>query len=186
MTVLLILFGASAPAFSSDTFRFGVSPGFVRAEVNDPDGNSASKTSVEILNVVMTQAFGRDSRMLYQGYYHAFNLDAGTSDIGQHVNRNGFSFSFQSAFHVARGWAPWGGVGLGLTEEKYKNRHTVDSGGFLATEYPDRKTTNYGVLLNAGTQWNLTRNWDAGIHVQYEQALGDGISAAYLSFMLLY
>lgn len=184
-TFLLALL-VCVPSYAADSFHFGVAPSVAMVSVKDPDGSTKSTTTGELLNFFMTQNFGRDNRLMYQGYYHAFNLDAGTGDIGQHVTRTGVSFTWETEFRVARGWKPWGGAGLGISQEKYKNRHTVDSGGFLLAEFPARDTTNYSLVLGAGTQWNLSSNWDAGIRVQYEQPFSNGTSAASLAFMLLF
>lgn len=177
---------ASVPSYAADAFHFGVAPSVAMVAVKDPDGSTKSATTVALLNFMMTQDFGRDSRLLYQGYYHAFNLDAGTGDIGQSVTRTGVSFTWETEFRVARAWKPWGGVGLGITQEKFKNRHTVDRGGFLLLELPARDTTNYSVVVGGGSQWSLSRNWDAGIRVQYERPFSDGTSSASLAFMLLF
>jgi hypothetical protein len=79
--------------------------------------------------------------------------------------------SYQMTLRVARGWKPWVGIGGAYASERYTDRYTVTSGGFLCATcpYPDRNKDDFLVLLNASTQWTVSRNWDMGIHLQFEQ-----------------
>jgi len=86
--------------------------------------------------------------------------------------------SYQMMMRVTRGWKPWLGVGAAYANESYSNRYTVTSGGFLCATcpYPDRTNDDFLVVVNASSEWQVNRDWDMGIHLQFEQPVtSDGM-----------
>lgn len=177
-----------SPSYAADTFHFGVAPSVATVLVKDPDGNTKSGTTASLTNFLVTQAVGRD-RLFYQGYFQAFSLKAGVSDIGQNVENIGVNVSGQIALRNARGfspWTPWAGLGLGAAQGKYKLRHTIDQDGYLLNEYADRSRLNYYVVGNLSNEWALKKGWGTGVTLQYQHPITGGIKSLSVAFTILY
>lgn len=185
---LLIVFtsGVSLPAQADDTFQFGLAPSLKNVMVRDPEGDSKTKTVGNVLNLVMMQDFRGDGRLFYELYYDSFSIDAGVSEVGQHVERLGTILAYQTRIRATRGWKPWAGVGLNISEDKYSLRHRVDREGFLAQRFPNLERTNYGVVANTTTQWSITKNWTAGVYFSYEHPIESGTRVLSLAAVFLW
>lgn len=173
-------------AVADESIRYGLMPGISQFSVDDPDGGTDPTQEFNPFNAILANDFGRDSRVLSQVYYQPFTLDAGVTTVGQEVSRGGVAVSWQGMLRIARAWKPWVGVGLGYSQDSFKKRYTVDKDGFLAARYANRKESAVNLILNASTEWQWTRDWDIGFHVQYETPLEGSTQALSVSVMLLY
>jgi len=173
-------------ATADEPLRVGIIAGAGTYRVSDPAGPTSAANAPDV-GVVATMDWARDARLLFQGHYQQFTLDAGTRNIGQHVKRVGVSASYQHLLRLTRDWKPWLGVGLEYTRETDSLRHTIDSGGFLAATYPDRSNSPLSAVLSASTEWAWTRDWDLGFSLQYDAALGaNATTALVLDFVAVY
>ena len=79
------------------------------------------------------------------------------------------------------------GLGAELGLDDFNNRHTVDSGGFLAELFPDRSASNLGLILNSG--FNLKKTQDGyfvGLNVNYHIPIDNGIDGLSISAFVLW
>ena len=111
-------------------------------------------------------------------YYDSYSVSASTGHIAQTVTAYGINASYQWMFRVARAFKPYFGVGLGYSGENFKNRYnTTPDGLYLNTTYPNRSVQAFNAIVNASTEWQLSRNWDIGLHIQFEQPIAGGLTA---------
>jgi hypothetical protein len=185
--IVLLLGLASLPTAASDTFRFGVLPSLSAYNVTDPDGPTATNSAASLLSAVMFVEHGRDGRIMFQVVQDKFSLNASTTDIGQDVTSLEFLAAYQWQFRVTRGWKPWIGIGAGYANESFENRYTMTAGGFLGNTYPNRNLNDYKLILNTSTEWPVGKDWDMGIHLQFEEPISsDGIRTIRLGFYVVY
>lgn len=171
------------------SMRFGLMPIVSRYDINDPIGSTGAGSDVTPLSGVVIFDAGRDGRVFVHAYSADFQVTASTTDIGQKVKQNGLNASYQTMFRLTRSIKPWFGLGLGYSSERYQERHRITSGGFLApgSPYASRSVENITAVINASHEWQYNRNFDIGLHLQYEQPIsGDGASAARLGFYVVY
>ena len=178
--------GVSALARADDAMRFGVSPSVSAFHLKDPDGPTANGSAFTPLSGLLIASAGRDARVLVHIQYDSFDVAASTTDIGQNVRRVGGDVSYQTLFRLSRAWKPWGGIGLGYTNESYTTRYTLTPGRHLASQYPDRTSSSVALVVNTSTEWRLDRDWSMGAQLQYEQPLGSGASALRFGLYLVY
>jgi len=184
--LLFLLSTYSVSTVADDAMRFGVSPSVSGFHLKDPDGPTASASAFTPLSGLLIATAGRDARVLVHVQYDKFSVAASTTDISENVTRLGGDVSYQTLFRLSRAWKPWGGIGLGYTNEQYTTRYTLTPGGHLATQYPDRSVSSVALVLNTSTEWRLNRDWSMGAQLQYEQPLGSGASALRLGLYLVY
>lgn len=171
LTLCILFFDISAHA--AETFRFGVLPSIASYSLDDPLGPTEPRISFSPAAVLLAD-MGRDSRLLANVAYDKFTTNASTTNIHNDVTSLSVGVSYQMMFRITRGWKPWFGAGVAYASETYSNRYTLTSGGFLCATcpYPDRTKDDFLFLLNASTEWQLSRDWDMGIHLQFEQPTG--------------
>lgn len=169
--VFVSLFCAAPLAAAAETFRFGVLPMVAGYDVYDPNGPTEQRAAFSIAGVILVD-MGRDSRLVGQLVHDSFQLSASTTNIAQDVSSTGANVEYQMMFRVMRGWKPWIGLGAGYASESYSNRYTVTPGGFKGASYPDRTKDDFTVVVNTSTEWQLNRDWDMGVHLQFEQPTG--------------
>ncbi len=184
--LLLSACGIGTRALADDAMRFGISPSVSGFNLKDPDGPTASGSAFTPLSGLLIATAGRDARVLVHVQYDSFSVPASTTDIGEDVKRVGGDVSYQTLFRLSRAWKPWGGIGLGYTNEQYTTRYTLTPGGHLASQYSDRTVNSVAVVLNTSTEWRLNRDWSMGAHLQYEQPLGGGASALRFALYFVY
>ncbi len=160
----------AAPALADEPLRIGIVAGAGYYEINDPAGPTQT-TYAPDLGFIAIADWARDARLFYQAHYQHFTLDAGTANIGQDVKRASVSVSYQHLLRLSHPWKPWLGIGVGYAHETDSLRHTVDSGGFLATTYPDRSNSEVDAILSVSSEWRWTQQWHLGFTVQYDAPL---------------
>lgn len=175
LMVAVLVVSNVANAASSDAFRFGLMPTISIYTVVDPNGPTAPGNGFSYLSGVMLADAGRDSRVMAHLIYDKFSLAATTKNIAQDVTRTSGSISYQSMLRLTRGWKPWLGAGIGQASETYKNRYRLTPGGFsspLADQ--ERSVNNVFILVNTSTEWQVNKQWDMGVNLQYEHPVGEG------------
>lgn len=175
--VLVVGFWSSyASAATTDAFRFGLMPTISNYTVVDPSGPTAQGSGFSFLSGIVIADAGRDGRFLGHIISDKFSISPSVTNIGQDVTRVGGSVSYQSMLRVTRGWKPWVGIGLGQSSETYKNRFKLSTqGGFSQPLTPSQlSVNNTSILVNTSTEWQFNKQWDMGMHLQYEQPIGDG------------
>ncbi|MHB8453998.1 MAG: hypothetical protein ACYDDO_04715 [Acidiferrobacterales bacterium] len=159
-----------ASAFADDGLRVGILAGAGYDRITDPAGPTHTSYAPDIGLIAITD-WARDARLLYQGHYQRFTLNAGTHNIGQDVKRVGVSASYQHLLRLTHVWKPWLGLGVGYTHETQSARHTIDRGGFLASTYPDRSDSELSALFTASSEWRRTQDLNLGFTLQYDAPL---------------
>lgn len=171
----LLIASNAVSAASSDAFRFGLMPTISIYNVNDPSGPTAPGNGFSYLSGVMLADAGRDSRVMAHLIYDKFSIAATTENIAQEVTRMSGSITYQSMLRLTRGWKPWLGAGIGQATETYKNRYRLTPGGFsVPLTEQERNVNNVFLLVNTSTEWQVNKEWDMGVQLQYEQPIGDG------------
>lgn len=175
LVIIFFLISDAANASTQDTFRFGWMPVISIFNVVDPNGPTAQGNAYSGLSGIVIMDAGRDSRLIGHLVYDKFSITASTINIAQDVSRTGGSVSYQTNLRIARGWKPWVGAGLGEVSETYKNRYRLTPSGFsspLADQ--ERSVNNVFILVNTSTEWQVNKQWDMGVNLQYEHPIGEG------------
>ena len=126
------------------------------------------------------------ARFWSEVYYQEGTLDPTSKEIGQAIKRVGARLSIQSHLNLALPGKPWFGVGLQVEQENYSLRHTVDEYGFLLQTYPDRETLAVSVLVDAATEWRLSRRWDLSGKAAYAIPVNNGIAELAFAAVFLF
>ena len=176
---------AVAIGMPEQTGRIGFAIGFANLSVKDPSGDTDAEWVVRPLNLIYTDKAFDSYRYWAEGFYQDAVLSPSTSSIGQEVKQLGIKASLQTevATHVIG--TSWLGAGLQLSYDRYENRHTIDSAGFLAQTYPDRSGLEPALLLNYILEMNIV-GWDVAGKVEKSIPLGDATSEFTLSVGLLF
>jgi hypothetical protein len=185
-TLILLLICPVAQA--AESFRFGVLPSIALYSVEDPLGPTEQRAGFSPAAVMFIE-MGRDSRLMAQLAYDSFTTTASTTNVHNDVTSLNVGLSYQMMMRVTRGWKPWLGVGAAYASEKYENRYTVTSGGFLCATcpYPNRTNDDFLLVLNASSEWQINRDWDMGLHLQFEQPMAsDGTRVVRFGLYLVY
>lgn len=177
----LVFFAGNAFAFSE--FRFGYMPMFSYSMINDPDGSAAANSHFMPISAIVT--YGdvpsfRDTRIFGHIYYDWFDVKGSQSNVGQKAKSIGANISWQWMFRLAQHFKPYVGIGVGYANEKYIQRYKTTASGLYRSNqlYPDRNVQSFSGIVNMSTQWSVTEKWDAGIHLQFEQPINGGSTAA--------
>lgn len=172
--VSMILFrSASATALgmpiTENTAKLGYALGMAYVAVDDPVKQTTGQWATVPLTLVHSDWLNKDIRYWSEAFYYNATLDADVNRIGEDVEHYGLRFSLQKSLPLSRAWAPWLGIGIGVSQASYTKRYTADADGFLLAAYPDRKQTSVSLLLNVVSEWPLNQNWD--IAAKLEAAL---------------
>lgn len=172
--------------------KYGITGSFANLSVDDPNG-STDTTSATYLSGVYTMPINRNDpslRYWFELKYRSFELDSSTSSstqVGQDVTSLSLSATAQKAWAAQSIGAYWVGLGAELGLDDFENRHTVDSGGFLAQSFPDRSASNLGLIINSG--FNLKKTQDGyfiGMNVNYHIPIDDGIDGFSVNAFVLW
>lgn len=189
VSVLLAILLMPSFAAAGDSMRFGIMPIFSRVDISDPDGSTEPGIDASALSGVVIFDHGRDGRIIAHAFSTQFKVDASTTDVGQTVRQSGINVSYQSMYRFTRVIRPWFGLGLGYNSERYQNRHHITPGGFLApgSPYPSRSEEIAVVLANVSHEWQYDRDYDFGLHLQYERATStEGAHVLRFGFYVVY
>lgn len=180
--------GAHAAAIGAvprpEGVRLGVLWGMTRGDVDDPQGDTDARR-YQRLALIGTRPAAPHRRWLGEFSYHRFDLEPATNTIGVDVTRIGAGLSYQARMATLPS-KPWLGIGLNVSRDQFKERLTVDTFGFVNERFPDRSDIALSALMTATTTWKWTNNIDAGVHVQYEQALTGDIKGWTLGVLLIF
>ncbi len=164
----------------------GYAVGATQVSVDDPRGDTETVWAVQPLTLLYAARLMRSVRYWSELYYYSAALDVAQDRVGQEVKRFGLQVSLQKSLPVMPGWVAWVGAGLGVSQTHYTARHTIDSEGYLLARYPDRQDIGAALLLNATSEWPVSRHWSLGVKLEQAVAMagdGDGSRA---SLTLLY
>jgi hypothetical protein len=125
-----------------------------------------------MLSLIAIFDFGRDDRIFANIRKDTLAVEGTTANIGQNYVGTGANISYQTMLRLGREFKPWVGLGMGYNSETYKDRYKLTPGGFNtcpSTCFSDRVVDNYVVVVNASNDWKLSREWNMGVHFQYEK-----------------
>jgi len=176
----------AALGLPENTAKLGYAMGSTYVSVDDPADNTAKEWALLPLTLIHTDWLIGDIRYWSELFYYKAVLNPAANNVGQNVEQYGFRASLQKSLRVTRLWAPWFGVGIGVSRVTYTTRHTIDSDGFLLAAYPDREQTSIALLLNIASEWPLARNWDIGVKLEQAIPVDGDISESSALIMLLY
>lgn len=151
---------ADALGLPESTAKLGYALGGVYVSVDDPVNKTGGQWATMPVTLIHSDWLFKDVRYWSEVFYYNTKLDAHVNEVGQDVEHYGLRFSLQKSLRVSHAWAPWFGVGIGVSHVAYTTRYTVDSDGYLLAVYPDRKQTSIAFLLNVVSEWPLTPKWD--------------------------
>lgn len=154
--------------------------------VDDTDGSTEGVSYLAPFNGFYADSLKRDLRYQVEVSMDTVNLEAGVNQVGQQVKYQGLGVSLQRRFRLSSNLKPWFGMGVDYVNVRYRERHTVDQGGFLADRYPDRDESGLNLVLNAATYWAFNHSWDYGLTAKFSPSVSSdstflsiGISAVY-------
>ncbi|ALP54968.1 hypothetical protein Tel_17075 (plasmid) [Candidatus Tenderia electrophaga] len=166
--------------------EFGYTAYGASLSVDDPDGTTSSTSYLAPFNGFYADSLKRDIRYQVEAFADSVILDAGINQIGQKVQYQGVGLSLQHRFRLTPDIKPWLGVGVDYIDLRYRDRHSVDTGGYLTYRFPDRSESGMNLVLNAANYWAFSRSWDIGLVAKLGQPVASdstflkiGISALY-------
>lgn len=167
------------------TARLGVAVGLANVAVDDPVSETANEWLIRPINLIYTNELLSARRYWLEAFYQDAVLPASQSRIGQHVKQLGLRASLQQRLGTGTIGESWLGAGLQLSSDRFVNRHTVDSAGYLAQRYPDRSGGQAAILLSYVLERNMF-NHDVAFKVEKSVPLSDGVSEFTLAVTLLF
>lgn len=179
------VYAAAIGEFSSSG-RIGYAVATPVLFVNDPDGETQEAYTLLPFDFIYTNRWSGAQRFWTEVYYQENTLNPTTHEIGQAITRLGARFTLQSRLNLLLPGKPWFGVGLQIAQENYSLRHTIDEEGFLLEAYPDRDTLAVSMLMDAATEWRLSRRWDVGAKGMYALPINDGAAELSVAAVFLY
>jgi len=186
-----LLFAGSPNARAGDVLgnlRIGWMPMANYNLINDPEGPTNDNVHfMPLCAVIIYNNILRDARLFGNIYYDSYSVSAESQHIAQSVTEFGVNVSYQWMFRVSRVFKPYLGIGLGYAAESFKNRYnTTPDGLFLNTTYPNRSVQAFNAVVNASSEWQLSPNWNVGVHLQFEQPIGGGLTAIRAGMYITY
>ncbi len=165
--------------------RLGFAIGVANLSVNDPIADSDNEWVIRPINLIYTDELISSKRYWLEAFYQDAVLSASQDQVGQHVKQFGLRASLQQHIGTARVGESWLGGGLQVSHDRFENRHTVDSAGYLAQTYPDRSGLQTGLLLNYVLEKSVG-SWDVAGKVEKNIPISDGVSEFTLSVVFLF
>ena len=154
-----IVFGAE------EQHGFGFQPSLLVLTLDDPAGETDSLETLVPLSLFYSLGSGRDLRYLAEATYVEGQVDAAVDRVGEGVTSSIIGISIQRRFRIARNWKPWLGGGVSYFNNRFENRHTIDSEGFLAEHYGNRSEDAFSATLTAASYWDVHESFDLGVHL---------------------
>lgn len=170
----------------AEPFGYGYTFRLASIDIDDSDGSASVSAEPEYLNLFYTDKIARDSRYYAELHYGEFAIDADGSTVGQDVTQTAIAVSYQARFRLTRSFRPWAGAGVGYSNAEFRNRHTVDSDGYLAERFSDRAVSGFFVVLNASNYWEYNDVFDYGAHLSLELPVDSDIQRFSGGLSLLY
>lgn len=178
--------GAVAIGAAENTARIGYGVGAGIVNVNEPQGNVETDTSVQLFQLAYSDQWLQGYRYWGDVFFDTSEHKATESQIGQEMRRFGVRAVVHRPLHISDKYTLWAGGGLQLAQEKYKLRHQIDSDGFLVQRFGDRTKTSLALVLDMVNEWQINARWDIGGRLRYSFALGDGVDDLAASVVFLY
>lgn len=177
---------AAAIGMPQERARVGYGIGVARVTVDGPEVATGGEWALRPLNLIYTGHWRHEARYWGELFYHETAFDAAAGQAGQQLKQAGVRLSLQKSVALTSGVAPWFGAGLQLSRNRFLDRHTVDSDGYLDITYPDRSEFNVALLLNMSLERPLNRDWDVVLKMEQSLPSGGGVRESSLSAALLY
>lgn len=178
--------GAVAIGASENTARIGYGVGVGMINVNEPQGNVETDTSVQFLQLTYSDQWLQGYRYWGDVFVDNSEHKATETEIGQEMERFGVRAIVHRPLYLSNKYNLWAGGGLQLTQEKYTLRHRIDSDGFLVQSFGDRTQTSLALVLDMVNEWQIDTRWNVGGRLRYSFALGDGADDLAASVVFLY
>ena len=177
--------GAAIGATES-TARLGVGVNISTLSVEDPNGDTSSKTAIQPFNLVYSDDFSLGIRYWAEGFYQAATLPASSNQIGQDVERYGLRLSLQRKLRIFPTFDLWGGLGVHAAMDDFSKRYTKDGEGYLLQRYGDRSSNHFGIQGELVAEWKLKPHWDLAAKAMYAIPFGDGVNDFSVGAFFLY
>ncbi len=187
LLILLVIVMIPSVSFARDRkWKAGLMMGPSVILVDDPAGSTEIETSLSFLNGIVTLPARRDTRIFIHLFYEDFNLNNTGNKVSGSIKSLGLNTSYQWRYRHSRSWKPWFGVGLGFSQDEFKSRALLDSGGFIVQDLPDREDNAINLLLNASTQLKQWWMLDFGVHGQIDIPISGDITRFMILGTILY
>lgn len=173
LTALLLI---SLSSFTiAEGLHYGVFVEGGSATINDPDGDTGSKSLVTPGIEFGFDLSGRGKRITSGFKFISTEFDAGVDEIGQEVSGYGLFAAYEHRLVLSKTFKPWFGIGAGVNSLTYETRFTVDEDGFLQDVFEDREATEAALLLHIDNQFSLGETLKLGVAPFVEIPLSDGL-----------
>ena len=170
----------------ADASEFGYTVYGSNLKINDPDGSTNSIGYFAPFNGFYADLLKRDLRYHVEAFTDSVILDAGVNHIGQKVKYQGIGISLQHRVRLLSEMKPWFGVGIDYVDIHYRERHTVDQGGFLDNRYPNSDEAVVNAVLNMAAYWEFTHSWDIGIAAKLSQSISTDMTSSNVGMSVRY
>lgn len=164
----------------------GLGTNFDYININDEQGLTDSKASIQAKSFFIIHPFIYDSRYLAELYSSNHGITAGNNGIGGQADNKGLRFSIQFKTIDRKFFSPWYGIGTGLSLGKYTQRYRTDAEGYLTNEYDDLTKLSINLLFNVIQTWTIYPDVMVGAKIEYRQPLTQAVNGISGSLLLLY
>jgi len=187
----LLLFSANSYAvigLPENTARYGMALGSAQIDIDEPDGGSPQASSTVPINLIVTDWLVSGSRYWLELFHVKNSYQASETIVGQNIRHTTLRAYIQKNLKVSPKFSPWLGAGLTVSQTRYSTRHTEASDGYLLQKLDDRSSNTLGFVINAVVDWEVKRNWFAGLKADQTFNFGNNLNArgAAMYFLYLY
>lgn len=168
------------------SIKIGLGLSFDRSRINDEQGETKNKTSIQPGSLFITDSFLYDTRYLAEFFLsrHSFQAEPGKTGVQSSSTGARFSVQFNVKHHSY--FSPLYGAGFEFSYGKYSKRFQVDNDGFLAGQYKDLSRTGVNLLVNIMQTWPLSPQFEIGAKFEYRLPLTQTVNGFSGSILLLY
>ncbi len=168
------------------SIKIGVGLNIDRSNINDEQGKTKNKTSIQPGSLFITDSFLYQTRYLAEFFFirHSFQAEPGKTGVQSSNTGARFSVQFHGKHHDY--FSPWYGTGFEFSYGKYSKRFQVDNDGFLTEKYEDLSRTGINLLFNVMQTWPLSPQLEIGAKFEYRLPLTQTVNGFSGSILLLY
>ncbi|KAF0190535.1 MAG: Uncharacterized protein FD165_2616 [Gammaproteobacteria bacterium] len=181
-----MLYAYSSAGYAADIGRFGYGLTLNQLTVDDPNGDGGDTIALGYLNFFYVGKLWRDTQYYAEFSHIESEITASGGTIGQDVSSTGFRAMLQERLRLSATLKPWVGAGLGVYQQEFTRRHTVDGGGFLTGTFPNRDVTQFVLSFDAMHEWAFNDAIDIALRLKYDLGFNDGVDGLSASVILLY
>ena len=172
---------------SIQAHEFTYSAGVSILTVDDAESDTLGSTSgFSPFSLAYSDRVHRDTRYVVELFQGGGTISSSSRLVGQKVSYQGIGIGYQQRFRVTRTFKPWAGAGLEYVATEYRDRHMVDSDGFLQQRFSNRQEDGVNLALQAASYWDWNRDWRVGINTKLSHPLSKDLRIFHVGLSVVY